>query len=173
MTSYECKICQYKTNKKSNINTHNKSRKHMDKSKELKKEIIEQEILIKTETENNKYECQKCRAQFKYRQGLLKHNDMNRCKVIEPIKNEQSIPIIIEVKNSDTGNFREELIKIKQENADQLIKIKQDFMNQLIKINQDYMEQIRGLKEENKELKDDIVVIKKLYEVCVNLYRRH
>ena len=95
MKKYECKICNYSTNRKYNLNIHYKSKKHKN--------------------QNQRFFCN-CGKSYKYKSGLCKHKKI--CiveKQMKTIKNE-----IVELKNENKimkKNTHEILEVIKQSSA--------------------------------------------------------
>ena len=95
MKKYECKICNYSTNRKYNLNIHYKSKKHKN--------------------QNQRFFCN-CGKSYIYKSGLCKHK--KKCiveKQIKTVKNE-----IIELKNENKimkNNTHEILEVIKQSSA--------------------------------------------------------
>lgn len=59
---YYCKKCNYSTNRKSNIDAHNKSNKHI-------RELTENKIIF-----SNEFCCKLCNKTYKTASGLWKHN---------------------------------------------------------------------------------------------------
>ena len=95
MKKYECKICNYSTDRKYNLNIHYKSKKHKN--------------------QNQRFFCN-CGKSYKYKSGLCKHKKI--CiveKQMKTIKNE-----IVELKNENKimkKNTHEILEVIKQSSA--------------------------------------------------------
>lgn len=72
---YECKLCNYTTNVKSNFKKHLTTKKHIKKA-EAPLEAIE------ASTEKAKYYCEFCGKSFTRKDNLIRHNS-NHCKKTE------------------------------------------------------------------------------------------
>ena len=103
-TKYFCKICDYKTSRKFNFDTHLNSSRHCEISK---KEIFGNEIQQKFSKIQQL--CEKCNKEFKTSSGLWKHKQkcnsthLNHSTSIEPSDKELIMMLIKE--NSELKNM--------------------------------------------------------------------
>ncbi len=88
---YSCKVCDYNTDSKRNLERHNNTQKHLNALIDKNKE-----------TTGNEFSCRKCGATFKFRSSLSKHV-YNRCPY-DGGNNTNNI--------NNTVNNQENLIKI-------------------------------------------------------------
>jgi hypothetical protein len=105
--NYECHICQYKTDRKSNLNNHFISLRHQNF---LNGTDIKQPL-------SNTFECMNCHIVYKTSSGLWKHTYKKTCK-IEPIT-QNPIHIIQESNiTQGTTNITQGTNNITQENKE-------------------------------------------------------
>ena len=78
MVTYKCNICNYNTNRKSNLNNHLKSKKHLSACLNQEDNFIDRKEKYET-TINLLYKCEHCSKSFSENRYLNRHFD--RCKV--------------------------------------------------------------------------------------------
>jgi hypothetical protein len=128
---FHCEICDYNTSKKSLLNQHLKTNKHINK------------IL---ETDGNQkysfaYHCDNCYKSYKNRSGLWKHKKL--CKLIEQEENLNNENIIVDHNNIENNNLNN---KNNLENlVIQLITENNEIKNTLLKENKELRQQIGEL----------------------------
>ena len=105
---YFCEKCDYKTGKKSNMDNHCLSAKHI-------KSMISNDFKPGL---SSKYTCQNCHKEYKDNSELWRHN--KKCCVIET--NDEP-----EIRNINSATDKDEMINY-------LIKENQEFKNMIIKI---------------------------------------
>ena len=72
---YQCKLCNYNTNDKSNYNRHILTKKHIKNEKNVcKKNVCEKSL---------QYKCEECGKSYKYLSGLSRHK--NKCESIKKV----------------------------------------------------------------------------------------
>ncbi len=141
MKKYECKICNYSTNRKYNLNIHYKSKKHKN--------------------QNERFFCN-CGKSYKYKSGLCKHKKI--CiveKQMKTIKNE-----IIELKNENKimkNNTHEILEVIKQSSANNT-----DIINEVKKLKESKNQIITQNITNNQNNTQNISINVFLNEHCQN-----
>jgi hypothetical protein len=103
---YSCEICNYTTERKSNINNHNMSAKHIKKTSGTK---IKQKI-------SNKFECENCNKIYQTSSGLWKHTQ--KCvKKVNTMEDNVTVSVAVNdgIKNSITPDLILQIIKQNQE----------------------------------------------------------
>ena len=141
MKKYECKICNYSTNRKYNLNIHYKSKKHKN--------------------QNKRFFCN-CGKSYKYKSGLCKHKKI--CiveKQMKTIKNE-----IVELKNENKimkNNTHEILEVIKQSSANNT-----DIINEVKKLKESKNQIITQNITNNQNNTQNISINVFLNEHCQN-----
>lgn len=142
---FNCNLCNYLTENKSNYNRHINSNKHMLNNNQLNKNILNDNRLnnnilnsnqIIDKPCRNSYLCEKCEKAFHHRSGLYKHKrkcfEYNECndKINELVKE------IKELKEKQENHQQQQLTKIiemrkeiKNELKDQLTNISNNTYN--------------------------------------------
>ena len=79
---FYCKLCDYRTSKKSSFNNHNNSIKHKNNELTTSDNAVMPKLCL-----NTKYKCKNCDKKFNDRSGLWRHNQ--KCIPISVNTNEQ------------------------------------------------------------------------------------
>jgi len=130
---YCCKICDYETCRKSNIDSHFKSGKHQ---KHINGDVgdTNKQILSNNKQNNINLICENCNKQYMSRNGLWKHKKTCNNEKDKPIKD-----IVLEIIKQNNNNFvsNEENPKTQSEDKElinYLIKENQEFKNLILEI---------------------------------------
>ena len=142
---YECKICNYVSSKKSNIDNHFATRKHKKEMMEQKKKIMEMEnkptIL-----------CSVCNIKYLTKSGLWKHlqkhhNEQEPASVPEPVHEPVQVQVQEQVQEPPRQEQSNTLV-LDTATVLQLIKQNDDFKTLIIEQNQEFKSLL--LEQQNK-----------------------
>ena len=104
---FECKICDYNTSRKFNLELHNETNKHKLKCLATKNNAF----LVKT---SKTYECDNCDKQFNDRSGLWRHKkkcvgELNNLK--NQLANEEKQQQLVEYLLKENAEFKQLMIE--------------------------------------------------------------
>ena len=110
--NFECKICNYISSRKYNLEIHNNSRKH----KIMILEIKGNEKLVKVSKISKKYKCESCEKQYTNKSGLWKHkkkcsDKMDLANVKQYEKKQQQLVEYLLKENSEFKHMMLEMSK--------------------------------------------------------------
>ena len=147
---FKCNCCDFKTDRKSNYNTHSKTKKH------LKKLEITSENPPKTlrKHSENIYHCEFCNNTYTRLDNLHRHQ--NKCVKLIIENNDKQLELLKETKDKQLKDKDKQL----NDNNNQLKLIIETNEKLLNKLKDAYESDIKELKEENKILNDKLHNVK-------------